>query len=116
MTKRGDETSEPGDDEIPDKIAKGVAKSPKPRAKCPTISDICEIFSDVKRLKLCSALSRKQTPAMANEPTTNSVVITWNVADEIIVSPPSIHAHTISIVPSSIRLAIHPLAMVALHR
>ena len=63
-------------DEIPDKIANGVAISPNPRAKWPTMSDTCEIFSDVKKLKLCIALSKKQTPAMANEPTTNSVVIT----------------------------------------
>ena len=76
FTKSGDETSEPGDDEIPDRIANGVATRPNPIEKWPTMSHTCDAFSEVKALKLCIALSKKQTPAMANEPTTNSVVMT----------------------------------------
>ena len=33
LINNGDEISEPGDEEIPDMIAKGVAIKPKPRAK-----------------------------------------------------------------------------------
>ena len=33
LINNGDEISEPGDEEIPDMIAKGVAISPKPSAK-----------------------------------------------------------------------------------
>ena len=65
------------------------------------ISDICEAFSDSNRPDDWIAKTRKQIPAIANDPTTNSVVITWNVAEDIISHPPNIHGRTISIVPLS---------------
>ena len=47
---------------------------------------------------------RNHTPAIANEPTTNSVVMTWKVADEITTYPQNIHDHTNSIALESIRV------------
>ena len=49
------------------------------------------------------SLNKKHNPDIAKEPTTNSVLITWNVEEEIIGRPPliplSIHGHTIAIAP-----------------
>ena len=112
-TSSGDDKSDVGDEDMPEKMAKGVANRPKPSAKWPALSVISEAFSESNRPNDWIAKTRKQIPAIANDPTTNSVVITWNVAEDIISSPPNIHARTISIVPLSNHQATRHRAKVA---
>ena len=69
------------------------------------------IYPTSKSPKRYVVFNKKQSPAMAKEPTTNSVEITWKVGDEIIADPPYIHARTISIVPWSSRLEGRPQVM-----
>jgi hypothetical protein len=76
LTRIGVEKPDPGEEDIPLNIAKGVAIIPKSKAKCATLSVIETMFLLFINSYLHSACSKKHRPAIAKEPTTSSVVIT----------------------------------------
>ena len=76
LTRIGVEKPEPGDAEIPLKIATGVAIIPKNKAKCATLSVIDSKLLFFINSYLQRACNKKHKPDMAKEPTTSSVLIT----------------------------------------